>query len=212
MSYPPDWVRQDDPRAALELAQHYPFAHLFTAVSGLAVTRVPFAIDVEDGRIARLRAHLNGRNPQVAALDGGPVLITFSGPASYVSPNWRAQKTRVGTYDFEEVQVRGTARIVADKAFFCQLIDDLSTLIEPQYAEIGDYPVWQTSMAPEGYIDRLFPHVTPFAVEVEAVEMISKLHQPFPLEDRISVAEHLERSKREDSRLIAARIRATLNS
>jgi transcriptional regulator len=207
MSYPPAWRSEDDAAAAIALVQAYPFALLISAHDGPRATRVPFVPDVEDGRIVRLRAHLNGQNPQGAGVDGAPVLVVFSGPSTYVSPHWRVQPTRGGTYDYEQVQIRGTARVVAEKDFFCRLIDDLSALIEPQYAEVGDYPVWQTSMAPEGYIDRLFPAVRPFVIDVEAVEVISKLHQPFPIADRISVAEHLERSKREDSRLIAAKIR-----
>ncbi|MGH6950989.1 MAG: FMN-binding negative transcriptional regulator [Vitreimonas sp.] len=210
MTYPPAWRCEDDPRLALELARSHPFAQLISAQSGLRATRLPFVPDVEDGRIMRLRARLNGKNQQCVGLEGAAVLVVFSGPSSYVSPHWRMLPTRGGTFDYEEVQVRGTARVRADKDFFCRLIDDLSALIEPQYAEAGDYPVWQTSMAPEGYIDRLFPQVTPFVVDVEAVEMISKLHQPFPLEDRISVADHLDRIRRDDSRAIAAKIRGRI--
>jgi transcriptional regulator len=208
VTYPPSsWTGASDPAFAIALAQAHPFAHLFSAHSGLRATRAAFVTDVEEGRMTRLRAHVNGQNPLAANLDGASVLVVFSGPSTYVSPHWRMQPTRGGTFDYEEVQVRGTVRVVAEKDFFCRLIDDLSALIEPQYAEVGDYPVWQTSMAPEGYIDRLFPHVTPFIVDVEAVSAISKLHQPFPLEDRLSVAEHLERSSRDDSRAIAAKIR-----
>jgi transcriptional regulator len=205
--YPPIWRSESDAGAALALVQAHPFAHLFSAHGGLRSTRAPFVADVEDGRMTRLRAHLNGQNPQAGGLDGADVLVVFSGPSTYVSPHWRVQATRGGTYDYEEVQVRGKVRVVAEKDFFCRLIDDLSALIEPQYAEVGDYPVWQTSMAPEGYIDRLFPQVTPFIVDIEAISMISKLHQPFPAEDRRSIADHLERSSRDDPRAIAAKIR-----
>jgi transcriptional regulator len=207
MAYPPLWRRVTDPGVASRLMGAHPFAHLFTARGGLRATRLPFVADSENGRPVRLRAHLNGQNPQARGLDGVPVLVVFSGPATYVSPHWRANKTRAGTYDYEDVQVRGTARVVNDIDFFRRLIDGLSELIEPQYAEVGDYPVWRTSMAPEGYIERLFPQVTPFVVDIEAVETISKLHQQFPEEDRRAVAEHLSRSYREDARAIAEKIR-----
>jgi transcriptional regulator len=210
MAYPPPPYRVTDPRAAVALMAERPFAHLFTAHGGLRSTRVPFLADCEDGRPVRLRAHLYAKNPQANGLDGAPVLVAFSGAAAYVSPNWRAEKTRGGTYDYEEVQVRGTARVVNDVAFFTQLIDDLSALIEPQHAEIADYPVWRTSMAPEGHIDRQFPGVTPFVVEIEAVEMVSKLHQNFSDADRQAVAEHLARSRRDEVRAIAEKIRKSM--
>lgn len=211
MDYPPPWRSETDPQAAITLMRAHPFAHLFTAQGGLNATRAPFVADCEAGRPLRLRAHLNGQNPQAEALDGADVLIVFSGPSTYVSPHWRIAATRGGTYDYEEVRVRGAARIERDIGFFCTLIDDLSAMIEPQYAEVGDYPVWRTAMAPEGYIERLFPMVTPFTVEIHSVQMISKLHQAFPPEDRKSVADHLARCRRDDARAIAQKIRGQLD-
>lgn len=210
MTYPPSWRLENESGAALEIARAHPFAHLFTAHRGLASTRVPFVVDVENGKPTRLRAHLNGQNPQADGLDGAEVLVVFSGPSTYVSPHWRASKTRAGTFDYQEVRVRGTARLAADIGFFRRLIDDLSSLIEPQYSEIGDYPVWQTPMAPEGYIERLFPSIVPFAVEIASVETVSKLHQHFPEDDRRSIADHLARGHRDGSRAIAALIRRSL--
>ncbi len=211
MTYPPLWRQVTDPAAAVHLMAAHPFAHIVTAHGGLRVTRVPFVADCEGGRAVRLRAHLNGQNPQAQDLHGAPALVVFSGPSTYVSPHWRASKTRGGTYDYEEVQVRGVVRVVNDLDFFRQLIDDLSNLIEPQYAEVGHYPVWQTSMAPEGYIERLFPLVTAFIIDIQSVETISKLHQQFPVEDRRAVADHLSRCKRDDARAIAEKIRRQID-
>ena len=212
MSYPPSARLVTDAGDAIALMAKHPFAHLFSSHDGLAATRLPFATDVENGAPVRLRAHLNIQNPQAQALDGASVLVVFSGAATYVSPHWRAQATRAGTYDYEEVRVRGTARVVSDKGFFVKLIDDLSALIEPQYAEVGDYPIWQTSMAPPGYIDRLFPFILPFEIEVVSVEMVSKLHQHFPVEDQIAIAKHLSRSHRDGSRAIAEKIRKQMKA
>jgi len=48
-------------------------------------------------------------------------------------------------------------------------------------------------------------------VRVASVHMTSKLHQSFPEADRRSVADHLARSAREESRAIAEKIRRTLD-
>jgi transcriptional regulator len=205
--YPPSAYRVEGPTAAVELMRAHPFAHVFTAVDGLRATRVPVVVDLEEGRPVQLRAHLDARNPQARGLHGAPVLVTFSGAAAYVSPHWRADKSKGGTYDYEEVQVRGKARVVAGIHFFEQLIDDLSALIEPQHAEIADCPVWRTTMAPAGHIERQVSLVTLFVVDVGEVVAISKLHQNFPEADRRSVAEHLCRSHRDDVRALAAKMR-----
>jgi len=210
MSYPPEWRRVTDPAAALTLMTDHPFAHLFTAHNALKATRIPFVTDSEDGRPTRLRAHINNQNPQARGLDGAPALVAFSGYATYVSPHWRIDTSRGGTFDYEEVTVYGTARVVEGEAFFRSMIDDLSTLIEPQYAEVANHPVWQTSMAAPGYIERLVSHITQFVIDIEGYEVISKLHQQFPSEDRRSVADHLDRCHRDAARAIAEKIRQSL--
>ena len=86
----------------------------------------------------------------------------------------------------------------------------VSSILESRYAEVGDSPVWQTSMPAPGYIERLFPHITQFVVEVEGFEMISKLHQQFTTEDRRSVADQLSRCHRDDARAIGEKIRRSL--
>lgn len=209
MSYPPGW-RVADAGAAPSLMRAHPIAHFVTCHDGLYSTRIPMLADLEDGAPVRLRGHLNGRNPQCAGLDGAEALITFDGPAAYVSPNWRTEATRAGTIDYEEVQVRGRVQVVDDIDWFRAMIDDMAALIEPQHAEIGDYPIWTTARAPEGYVERLYPAIVAFFVEISALRMVSKLHQSFPEADRKSVAEHLSRSHREQPRAVAERIRETL--
>lgn len=211
MNYPPASRLSTDHATTRDIMKRHPFAHFFTSHGALRTTRIPFVTDEVDQRPTRLRAHLNGSNPQAEGLDGVSALVVFSGPASYVSPHWRANKTRGGTYDYEEVRVHGTVRVVADIEFFCQLIDDLSRLIEPQYASAGNYPIWQTTMAADGYIERLFPHVTPLAIEIDSVQTISKLHQEFPAEDRRSVSEHLLRVGREGAEMLGNKIRRQLD-
>ena len=212
MTYPPNWRRANDPAEAAQLMREHPFAHFVTCHSGLRSTRIPVIADHEDGRAVRLRAHLNAQNPQVQDLDGQQVLVSFAGCASYVSPNWRTDLGRAATYDYEEVQVRGVVRCSGDIGFFRSLIDDLAAMIEPQYAEVGDYPLWHTAMSPPGYVERLFPAITAFEVEVQSVQMISKLHQTFSTEDRRSVSDHLARSHRADARTLAAKMRAQIKA
>ena len=212
MSYPPKWRRNDEVTAASNLMREHPFAHMITTHSGVHSTRVPFIVDHEENSPVRMRAHVNAQNPQVSGLDGAQVLVVFSGCSTYVSPNWRTNLDRAATFDYEEVQVRGKARVVkGDIAWFRQLVDDLARSIEPQYSGMGDYPVWQSSMAPDGYIESLYLAITAFEIEIEEVRMISKLHQSFLEVDRRSIADHLKRSDKEDARSIAQKIIKSLD-
>jgi transcriptional regulator len=210
MSYPPSWRQVADPDFSVALMREHPFAHLVTANGALAATRIPFLVDCVDAHPVGLRAHLNAQNAQALNLEGSAALVVFSGSASYVSPHWRTSPTRAGTFDYEEVQVRGRVRIEPDIGFFRALIDGLSALIEPRHADIGNYPTWTTAMAPEGYVERLFPQIICFSIEIESLSAVSKLHQQFPAEDRRLIAAHLARSRHEASRAIAAKMRQTL--
>ena len=210
MSFTPDWRLESDPAYALDLMDSHLFAHLFTSHNGLRSSRIPMVTDSADGRPTRVRAHINAQNPQAQGLDAAPVLVAFSGPAAYVSPNWRVDKARGGTFDYEEVIVHGTAKVVEGQAKFMKLIDDLSSRIEPDLVQISGDPVWQTHDAQPGYIERLLPHITQFEIEINEIEIISKLHQQFPDEDRRAVADHLSRCPGDDAKAIAHKIRRTL--
>ncbi len=212
MSYPPLWRQVSAPAYALQLMREHPFALLLSSSPTLLATRIPVLAEVDAAGQLQLRAHLNAQNPQAATLEGAEVRVVFSGPSTYVSPNWRADRSRGGTYDYEEVQVSGRVRVHRELAAFRQLIDALSALIEPQYAEVSDAPVWTTALAPPGYLERLFPQVLCFSIDVESVQAVSKLHQHFPEVDRRTIATHLQRCHRQDAQAIAARILATLPS
>ncbi|MEL6370126.1 MAG: FMN-binding negative transcriptional regulator [Pseudomonadota bacterium] len=195
MAYPPLPHTEKSNAKIQELVREFPFGHMFsTGPDGHHVTRLPFAMDTDGDEIVALRAHFNAQNPQRDHLDGADVLIAFSGPDSYVSPNWRVDKGRGATWDYKAVKVWGTARIRNERAFFEQLINDLAANSERKFEGLTEYPNWSIKDAPIDYVDRLFPKLTSFEVTVSRVEAISKLHQDFPAEDRQSVADHLKKS------------------
>lgn len=206
MTYPPTPHLETDPAKVEALIRGRPFAHFFTATGGMRVTRIPFAIDVEAGAVRRLRAHLQASNPQCAAIDGAEVLVAFSGPDSYVSPNWRAASDRGATWDYTAVHVWGRARVKTDRAFFDQLIGDLAAAAEARVRGLSDKPEWSMKNVTDEYVERLRPHLCAFEVDVTKVEGIAKLHRNFPDADQRSVAEHLKRSSSEDARKVGALI------
>ncbi len=211
MAYPPRPHQEHDPAVMLALMKARPFAHLFTSRDGKhLVTRLPFAIDVTDGKRTTLRAHMNANNPQTAHLDGADVLVAFSGPDSYVSPNWRTKADHGATWDYTAVNVFGRAVIRPEREFFNTLIIDLAAAVEPNFKGVTDKPDWSLKDAPEGYVDALFPKLVSFEIAVTRVEGVSKLHQDFPAEDAQSVATHLEKSAHPESHEVAKLIRGAI--
>ena len=211
MAYPPLPHTETSAARIEDLVSAYPFAHIFTSgKNGHRVTRLPFVADVEDDKIVRLRAHLNAKNPQAEDLEGADVLVAFSGPDSYVSPNWRTDRSRGATWDYKAAHVRGKAYLRPSRDFFARLINDLAGAAEPRFAGVSQAPDWTFADAPEDYVDRLLPRLRAFEVVVSDVEAISKLHQDFPVEDAQSVADHLKRSASPDSQEIARLIESEI--
>jgi len=208
MSYPPKPHVEHDSARIDALIKAYPFAHIFSGTgTNQRVTRLPFVHDKEDAGFGRLRAHMDANNPQAAHLDGGEVLIAFAGPHAYVSPNWRGDRTRGATWDYTAVHVWGRARLRQERGFFAELIRDLAAPREAQYEALSAHPRWTFEDAPEAYVDRLFPHLKAFEVEITHIEAISKLHQDFAPRDALMVADHLANSADEGGRKIADLIR-----
>ena len=212
MVYPPHWHQETRSEHIEKLVRHSPFAHIFSTHRGEhRVTRLPFAIDSRGGNLVGLRAHMNAQNPQAQHLDGADVLVAFSGPDSYVSPNWRVDKNRGATWDYQAVHIWGKVSARNDRAFFENLINDLAESAERKFDGLTDDRNWSIADAPTEYVDRLFPGVFCFEIAVTQVEAISKLHQDFSEEDANSVADHLLRSEHAESCEIGSLIKDELN-
>jgi len=208
MAYPPKPHQEHDHDAIISLLRARPFAHLFTTRDNHHhATRLPFILDVEDGSCRRLRAHMNAQNPQAEQLDGAHVLVAFSGPDTYVSPNWRLEANRGPTWDYTAASVWGRAVLRPEREFFETLITDLATAAEAQYSGVSDKPNWTLSDVSKDYVDRLFPNLVSFEIEIDHIEGVSKLHRDFPAEDALSVAAHLEKSDHADSHAVASQIK-----
>lgn len=208
MSYPPKPHHLTDRKDIGKIARAYPFAHLFTGDQNAQhVTRLPFVYDAEKGAHGRLRSHLNRANPQASDMDGVSCLVAFSGPDAYVSPNWRTSTAQAATWDYTAVHMWGRIRVRPERAFFAQLINDLAAPQEAAHASLTEAEPWRFEVAPEDYVNHLFPHLVAFEIEVERIEAIAKLHQDFPVADQESVARHLAKIESDDHQALATLMR-----
>jgi len=212
MTYPPKAHSRVSDKEVCNLVMAHPFAHLFTHTEhGSRVTRVPFAFDQHNGKLTTLRGHINAQNPQAEGLEGQEVLVAFSGPDTYVSPNWRTSRDRAATWDYQAVHVWGRVRLHPDRAFFDRLINDLAESAEIEHSALCPAQKWSLNDAPSTYVRRLFPHVRAFEVSVNKIEAISKLHQDYSRADRERISDHLVQSEKEASRGIGLKMKALRN-
>lgn len=125
----------------------------------------------------RVVAHFAIANPHWRRItDGQQVLLVVQGPDAYVSPRWYASKAEHGrvvpTWNYEAVQLRGTATIHQDPAWLRAAVALLSDTQEAS----ADEP-WQIDDAPAAYVDGQLRGIVGLEVQITSVDGKAKLSQ-----------------------------------
>lgn len=191
--YVPKHFRNDDVAQLLQLMANHPFAVLAVAVEGsVQATHIPCLIDSGSGtgsgaQGAAVRFHLARGNAACAALqDDREVLLIFSGPNAYVSPDWYATQELVPTWNHVAVHAYGTPQPLGDDDL-CQLLDDLSAVFE---AQLPKKP-WTSDKLPVDHYAKKRRAIVGFRMPIARLEGKWKLTQNRAVADRSGVIEHL---------------------
>lgn len=126
---------------------------------------------------ARVIAHFAIANPHWRRIvDGQQVLLVVPGPDAYVSPRWYASKAEHGrvvpTWNYEAVQLRGTAAIHQDAEWLRDAVTLLSDVQEASAPE-----PWQVTDAPASYVDGQLRGIVGLEVQITSVDGKAKLSQ-----------------------------------
>ena len=190
----------------------------------LQSSHIPWILDVDDEdsevELGKLRGHIARQNPQAKAMieslsprppdaKSAPeacleddVLVLFNGPVHhYITPQFYTDtKPSTGkvvpTWDYEAVQVYGTARIYFDtgseefKDFLTKQLSALSQHAETSimgYGKDAKPEPWQVSDAPTGYIDIMKKNIIGIEIEIKSMAGRFKMSQEKPKGDRAGV-------------------------
>ena len=179
----PDPFRND----SLDLLQRVlnlgPLVTIVSATPQLHATAIPVLLDLEATSGPRLRGHVSARNPILdAILQDERVLLIAKGGDAYISPSNYARKATdrrvVPTWDYVEVHVRGTARVVDDLEFVRSVVTDLTDRFERQRPD-----PWSVSDAPADYISKSLRAIRAVEVTIADIEGAQKLSQNRPIQD-----------------------------
>ncbi len=170
-----------------DFMDEYAFVDLVTATPTLRITHIPVVLDRTTGRFGAILGHVSAQNPQDTAFDGvHPAIVVFRGPHSYISPMWYAKSDVVPTWNFAVVHASGRPHALTDVSETHALLSRLIAKFEAKTGSGYDF-----SKLPDGYISPLMQRITPFRMEIEALEGKFKLGQERPDGDRQGVLEHL---------------------
>lgn len=155
----------------------------------LQATPLPWLLAAEG---QELHAHLPRANPLVPALAAGPldVLISFTGPAAYISPNWYPSKAEtermVPTWNYSAAQLHGRLHLQTDPAWVQAQIAALTAQQEARQPK-----PWTLDDAAPGFIDQLLKVLVGLRFEILRVESKLKINQHHSERDRAGMREGL---------------------
>ncbi|MFC7895159.1 FMN-binding negative transcriptional regulator [Streptomyces sp. NPDC057381] len=163
---------------------------------GPFATHLPVIFDPDgdldgDGDLtgATLLGHMNRANPHWASLDtGGVLLLTFTGPHSYVSPTVYEVTPAAPTWNFTAVHVRGVVEKIDSME---ETLGVVQSTVRAFEGEFGNG--WDMSES-LGYFRKIAPGVGAFRLTVTGAEGMFKLSQEQPGEVRERVRESFGRS------------------
>jgi transcriptional regulator len=203
MVYLPPAFTEKRPNVLMDHIERYDFGLLVShGAAGLVASHIPFLTE-RDGEQLHLEGHLARPNPQVADLArGGEVLAIFHGPHSYISPNWYATGPSVPTWNYADVHVYGTVRLIEDAEWLRRFLVRLS-----ERHEARNPVAWRMKDLPDAYVETMLKGIIGLDIAVTRLEGKYKLSQNRPATDRPGVIAALEARSDPDSQAVARLMR-----
>ncbi|MFF2192495.1 FMN-binding negative transcriptional regulator [Streptomyces sp. NPDC058157] len=209
----PSFYREPDGSWMVDLVRNNPMALAAANGSpedGPFATHLPVIFDPEASGDAPggllpgavLLGHMNRANPHWAALEtGGVLLLTFTGPHSYVSPTVYAKSPAAPTWNFTSVHVRGVVEKIESIEETLEVVQATVRAFEGAFGE-----GWDMTGSLD-YFRKIVPDVGAFRFTVTGAEGMFKLSQEQPDEVRERVRESFGQSacayKRETAGLMS---------
>ncbi|MBU6298759.1 MAG: FMN-binding negative transcriptional regulator [Alphaproteobacteria bacterium] len=194
----------DDVAAIQRFLRFRSFATVAAVMDG-SVSLAYAPVVVDDGEpFGSVRFHLAANNPLADIADSTDVLIAFSGPDAYVSPDWYVSEGFVPTWNYVAVEGRGKTRRLSDDELRILLAD----LSAEQERKLQPKAPWTIDKVPEAKVEALVRAIRGFSVKLESLEGKLKLSQDKKAEDRQGVIAGLEARGDPFSRAVAIAIQA----
>ncbi len=164
--------------------------------TGLDAHHLPFVLDKTQGEFGVLRAHVSRANEVWRhLLKDQESLVVFTGPQSYITPNWypskKVSERVVPTWNYTAVHVRGQAIVRDDREWVLTMLAELTEIHELKYARCMSSEPWTLNHAPQEFIERLSKAVVGIEIPIRAIEGRWKLSQDEAHEDKMGAVKGL---------------------
>jgi len=198
--YIPNHFAENDLNKLHDAIEHYPFATLISrSEDELEASHLPVLLDRGCGVRGTLLCHMAKANLQWRRANGQPVLTIFSGPHSYISPQWYQATEVVPTWNYVAVHAYGRLELIDDAAATKNILDKMVAVFES-----GQPRPWQMN-EPAEFVERLLRQIVAFRIPIDRIEGKWKLNQNRPQEQRERVVVKL-RENGDDNSMEVARL------
>ena len=183
--YLPDVYKIENDKKIQAFIEANSFADLVTFHNGeLLSNKVPLLFDKPNNC---LYGHFGKSNPQLKhLLSSNEVLVIFSGPHAYISPQWYKSQNMVPTWNFQTLQLRGKPRLVNE--------EKLLTILEKLTAfhESGLDNPWTMKQLAEKPQSVMLQMIVGFEIDINTIQFKEKMSQNRSEQDQASVIEALK--------------------
>jgi len=202
--YTPEAFKNNDQDKMIAFMENHNFADLVTYhKQNLCSNKVPFFLD-KDQNI--LYGHFSRANPQLIDIkESANVLVIFSGPQSYISPRWYVSENMVPTWNFQTLQVRGSASIVDDNCLK-EILEKLSAFHERHRLN----PWGMSELTPEK-LAIMLKMIVGFKIDIRDINFKEKMSQNRDICDQQNLIDSLMKTNDINSKNVASIMRKNLD-
>ncbi|MGV3464871.1 MAG: FMN-binding negative transcriptional regulator [Heyndrickxia sp.] len=169
-----------------DFVQKNSFGTIVTAEQGKPIaTHLPLGL-IKKGDDFYITGHLAYANPQWKAFEGENenILVIFQGPHAYISASWY-QHENVPTWNYQSVQVYGSASIMSEK----ELEEDLILLLQKYEHDRKNAVIWE-NLSPQ--TKKQIKGIVGFKIKIQEVQAAYKLSQNRNEEDYRNIMDKLK--------------------
>lgn len=181
------YFKADNEQQVIDFMNQNPFIILTgcDALNKPVATHIPVMVSKREEKVF-LQGHIMRNTDHHQAFSNNPnVLAIFTGPHSYVSASWYADKNQASTWNYVTVHAKGEITF-KDEAFLLQLLKQTTAHFENN----SDSPSLVEHLA-EDYVHKLMKAIVAFEIEVENLDHVFKLSQNKDAITHKNVVEHL---------------------
>lgn len=196
------YFTENDPEQIRAFLERYPFATIIGSEQDrIAATQVPMLVD-QGAKDLVLKGHIMRHTDHFKTILANPeVLVLFTGPQSYISAGWYAERGHGSTWNYQSVQIRGRVQWT-DDAGTVRILDDLTNRFEAGRKR----PELLTGMS-DKYLQDNVQAIAGFRIKVREWQATFKLSQNRDAASFRNIVQELEASGEGQARAVAAAMR-----